>query len=96
MRLRSATAQEAFFPHEVLVRIFSHLPRGALAVTPGRVSRLWAAAKAEAWAALPPLKAYSERTSFRALYNNYEDDVDDEQLHPWLPPWYVRAVFPAS
>jgi hypothetical protein len=36
------------------VRIFSLLPRGALAVTPGRVNRAFAAAKAEASAALAP------------------------------------------
>jgi hypothetical protein len=61
MRLRSGAAYAAgaapapptaaALPHEVLVRIFSLLPRGALAVTPGRVSHAWAAAKAEAWAA---------------------------------------------
>ncbi len=44
----NAAAAAAAFPHDVLVRIFSLLPRGALAVTPGRVSRAWAAAKKEA------------------------------------------------
>jgi hypothetical protein len=56
MRLRSGTAYAAdvpaALPHDVLMRIFSLLPRGALAVTPGRVSRAWAAGKAQAWAAL--------------------------------------------
>jgi hypothetical protein len=64
MRLRSgaglgpdAASAEAL-PHEVLVRIFSLLPRGALKVTPGRVNRAWAAAKAEAWTALKPAKQF--------------------------------------
>jgi hypothetical protein len=61
MRLRSGSAYEAAgaaarnvpaLPHEVLVRIFSLLPQEVLAVTPGRVSPAWAAAKAEAWAAV--------------------------------------------
>jgi hypothetical protein len=46
--------QNAALPHDVLVRIFSHLPRGVLAVTPGPVCRSWAAAAANAKAALAP------------------------------------------
>jgi hypothetical protein len=56
MRLRSGALlgpdAPAALPHDVLVRVFSCLPRGALAVTPGRVSHAWAASKAEAWAAV--------------------------------------------
>jgi hypothetical protein len=64
MRLRSGTAfgegaatanaptTAAALPHDVLVRIFGLLPRGELAVTPGRVCRAWAAGKAAAWAAV--------------------------------------------
>jgi hypothetical protein len=41
----------AALPRDVLVRIFSFLPYDALAVTPGRVCRAWAAAKADTYAA---------------------------------------------
>jgi hypothetical protein len=44
----------------VVSRIISFLPRGALAVTPGRVCRAWAAMKAEAMAALKPADAHDK------------------------------------
>jgi hypothetical protein len=81
-------------PHDVLVRIFSFLPRGALAVTPGRVNREWAAAKAEAWAAAcarpPPEKLVVLRPWH---YNNKHYPAD---APPLLPPWYMHEQFEAA
>jgi hypothetical protein len=53
LRWGAARAPSPFasLPHELLVRLLGSLPLGALAVTPGRVSHAWAAAKADAWAA---------------------------------------------
>jgi hypothetical protein len=86
MRLRSGGAyaaelpQAALLPHDVLVRIFGLLPRGVLAVTPGRVCRAWAAAKKEVWAA--------ELAAAAAL----GDRAPDEKYRPYLPLWYVRGI----
>jgi hypothetical protein len=74
----------ATLPRDVLVHIFSFLPRGALAVTPGRVSRAWAAAKAEAWAALEP----------PAPRDPCADEVEDvDRRYPFLPEHYLYEAY---
>jgi hypothetical protein len=74
-------------PHEVLVRIFSFLPRGALAVTPGRVCRAWAAAKADAWAASQPAD------DLDADVHPFFANVDPDQQIPFLPEHYLREAY---
>jgi hypothetical protein len=86
MRLRSGGAYaaelpQADLPHDVLVRIFGLLPRGVLAVTPGRVCRAWAAAKEEVWAAALAPAALEACNRF---YKKYR---------PYLPLWYVRGIW---
>jgi hypothetical protein len=76
----------AAFPHDVLVRIFSLLPRGVLAVTPGRVCRPWAAAKQQAWEATKP--PAGETVAGISLSFG-----DDGQQFFELPRWYVRGVY---
>jgi hypothetical protein len=96
-------------PHDVLVHIFSFLPRGALTVTPGRVCRAWAAAKAELWAALEPIMLESDAAATKELHDEYvevdaNEDTDDvphslaflEKYQPYLPAWYVRQTFGAD
>jgi hypothetical protein len=74
----------ATLPRDVLVHVFSFLPRGALAVTPGRVSRAWAAAKAEAWAALEP----------PAPKDPYADEGEDlDRRYPFLPEHYLYEAY---
>jgi hypothetical protein len=91
MRLRSGGAyaaelpQAALLPHDVLVRICSLLPRGVLAVTPGRVCRTWATAKKEAWAAA--LAAAAAREAWTPDFGS-----GLRKSRPYLPLWYVRGV----
>jgi hypothetical protein len=77
-------------PHDVLVRIFSCLPRGELAVTPGRVSRAWAAAKAQAWA-----ESAAEDEDDDENEEEYEYE-DKEWCAPFLPQWYVLETYGAA
>jgi hypothetical protein len=72
----------AALPHDVLVRIFSLLPRGALAVTPGRVNRAWAAAKQQAWAEWVAMRPSLVRRH-----------IFDESQCPFLPLWYARSIY---
>jgi hypothetical protein len=99
MRLRSGGAyaattaadrhHEAALPHDVLVRILSFLPPGALAVTPGRVCRAWAAAKKEALAArLAAVAALEAQANTKTKRKTYEN-AEEQQL--FLPLWYVRG-----
>jgi hypothetical protein len=81
----AAAPAPAALPHDVLVRIFSLLPRGALAVTPGRVCRAWRAGKAEAWAAASKADAGA---AVGPQYPPYDGEFD-----PHLPQWYVRQAF---
>jgi hypothetical protein len=87
----------AALPHDVLVRIFGLLPRGALAVTPGRVSHAWAAAKAEAWAASQAAAA-ALAAAPAADDNPYATwlQEDDVKWHPFLPSWYVRSIYASA
>jgi hypothetical protein len=100
MRLRSGGAYASelppqnALPHDVLVRIFSLLPRDALAVTPGRVSHAWAAAKAEAWAAAAPKRA--PRQPDDSGYDSEDNELEFARCRPFLPPWYVRSVYGAA
>jgi hypothetical protein len=83
-------------PRDVLVRVFSLLPPGALAVTPGRVCRAWAAAKAEVWAAA---QAAAAAAALARPADEDDDEYatflreDDVRCHPWLPPWYTRRMY---
>jgi hypothetical protein len=74
-----APSQGALLPHEVLVRIFELLPARELAVTPGRVCRAWAAAKAEMWKGVAAATEALRDPQARA--------------YPLLPSWYARSLF---